>query len=83
MRFLIKQLFLCFFVSGIFAQVQEEVNPPENIKTIIFRGPTEDQFPVIQLGESMTLEFDDLTARSRITTIKLFIAIMTGPHPNF
>lgn len=65
MRFLIKQSFLCFFVSGIFAQVQEEVNPPENIKTIIFRGPTEDQFPVIQLGESMTLEFDDLTAREQ------------------
>lgn len=65
MRFLIKQLVLCFFVSGIFAQVQEEVNPPENIKTIIFRGPTEDQFPVIQLGESMTLEFDDLTAREQ------------------
>ncbi len=62
MRFLIKHLFLCLFVSGIFAQVQEEVNPPENIKTVIFRGPTEDQFPVILLGESMTLEFDDLTA---------------------
>ncbi|MBO0322631.1 DUF5103 domain-containing protein [Muricauda sp. CAU 1633] len=65
MRFLIKQMVLCFFVTGIFAQVQEEVNPPENIKTIIFRGPTEDQFPVILLGESMTLEFDDLTAREQ------------------
>ncbi|WP_036382957.1 type IX secretion system plug protein domain-containing protein [Muricauda sp. MAR_2010_75] len=65
MRFLIKQIFLWFFVSSIFAQVQEEVNPPENIKTIIFRGPTEDQFPVILLGESMTLEFDDLTAREQ------------------
>lgn len=62
MRILIKLFFLLFLVHGIFAQVQEEVNPPENIKTIIFKGPTEDQFPVVQLGESMTLEFDDLTA---------------------
>lgn len=62
MRFLIKQMLCFFFVSGLCAQVQEEVNPPSNIKTIVFRGPTEDQFPVIQLGESITLEFDDLTA---------------------
>src|SRR5690606_4464493 len=54
--------FLCLVADGVFAQVQVEVNPPDNIKTIIFRGPTEDQFPVIQLGESMTLEFDDITA---------------------
>ncbi len=62
MRFLIKQLFFCLFVSSLFAQVQEEVNPPSNIKTVVFRGPTEDQFPLLKLGESMTLEFDDLTA---------------------
>ncbi|MDC6365975.1 MULTISPECIES: DUF5103 domain-containing protein [Flavobacteriaceae] len=65
MRTLIKQMFLCFFASSIFAQVQEEINPPSNIKTVIFKGPTEDQFPVIQLGESMTLEFDDLTANEQ------------------
>nr|WP_240751436.1 type IX secretion system plug protein domain-containing protein [Allomuricauda onchidii] len=59
---MIKQIVFLFCISGAIAQVQEEVNPPENIKTIVFRGPTEDQFPVIQLGESMTLEFDDLTA---------------------
>lgn len=62
MRFLIKQIFFCLCVSSVFAQIQEEVNPPSNIKTIVFTGPTEDQFPVIKLGESMTLEFDDLTA---------------------
>ncbi|TMU50854.1 DUF5103 domain-containing protein [Flagellimonas algicola] len=62
MRLLIKQLCCCFFVTGVFAQVQEEVNPPSHIKTVVFTGPTEDQFPVIQLGEKMTLEFDDLTA---------------------
>nr|WP_298930059.1 DUF5103 domain-containing protein [uncultured Allomuricauda sp.] len=65
MRFVIKQIFLLLFVSSIFAQVQEEVNPPVNIKSIVFKGPTEDQFPLIKLGESMTLEFDDLTANEQ------------------
>ncbi len=32
---------------------------------MVFKGPTEDQFPVVQLGESMTLEFDDLTAKEQ------------------
>ncbi|NAY92452.1 DUF5103 domain-containing protein [Muricauda sp. JGD-17] len=62
MRFLIKQVLLVFCATGLFAQVQEEVNPPYHIKTVIFKGPTEDQFPVVQLGENILLEFDDLTA---------------------
>ncbi|RIV47200.1 type IX secretion system plug protein domain-containing protein [Flagellimonas pelagia] len=65
MRDLIKHLFLFAMATQTFAQVQEEVNPPENIKTIIFKGPTEDQFPVVLLGESMTLEFDDITAKEQ------------------
>lgn len=62
MRLLTKLLFCSFFVSGVFAQVQEEVNPPTHIKTIIFTGPTEDQFPIVKLGEDINLTFDDLTA---------------------
>ena len=62
MRFLVKQLLLLFFTLSLTAQVQEEVNPPYNIKTIVFKGPTEDQFPIIQLGEEILLEFDDITA---------------------
>lgn len=62
MRLMIKQIAFCFFITGVFAQVQEEVNPPTNIKTIVFKGSTEDQFPVVLLGESISLEFDDLTA---------------------
>ncbi len=65
MRYLIKQFLLFCCTSVAFAQVQEEVNPPENIKTINFRGPTEDQFPVVQLGETITLEFDDLLANEQ------------------
>lgn len=62
MRFFLKHLLFFLTSSCAFSQVQEEVNPPAHIKTVIFKGPTEDQFPVVQLGESMTLEFDDLTA---------------------
>lgn len=58
--------------SSAFGQVMEEVNPPENIKTVVFKGPTEDQFPIIQLGESMTLEFDDLTANEQDYYYKIF-----------
>lgn len=44
------------------AQVQLEQGPPSHIRTIDFRGPTEDQFPIVQLGETVLLKFDDLTA---------------------
>jgi hypothetical protein len=62
MRLNLKHFLLCCIVFQGLAQVQEEVNPPANIKSVIFRGPTEDQFPVVQLGEEIYLEFDDLLA---------------------
>lgn len=62
MRLNLKHFFLSFFVLQSFAQVQLEVNPPANIKSVIFKGPTEDQFPVVQIGEEIYLEFDDLLA---------------------
>ncbi|MEP3207731.1 MAG: DUF5103 domain-containing protein [Maribacter sp.] len=65
MRISLKQIFFLLFASSIFAQVQEEVNPPENIKSIIFKGPTEDQFPVVKIGEQIRLEFDDVLANEQ------------------
>jgi len=62
MRLNLKQLILFCIASQSFAQVQEEINPPENIKTIIFKGPTEDQFPIVQIGDPIYLEFDDILA---------------------
>lgn len=62
MRLNLKQLILLCLVSQTFAQVQEEINPPRNIKTIIFKGPTEDQFPIVQIGDPIYLEFDDVLA---------------------
>ena len=62
MRFLIKHFFLLFCSVSVFGQVKEEINPPAHIKTVVFKGPTEDQFPVVQLGQRIVLEFDDLSA---------------------
>lgn len=65
MRIFLKQILLFLIVPSLFAQVQEEVNPPENIKSIIFKGEKEDQFPVVQIGEPIYLEFDDLLANEQ------------------
>ncbi|WP_276165702.1 type IX secretion system plug protein domain-containing protein [Zobellia alginiliquefaciens] len=62
MRLNLTQVFFFILTSSLWAQVQVEVNPPEKIKTVIFGGPTEDQFPVVELGETIKLEFDDITA---------------------
>ncbi len=71
MRYNLKQLLLFFCTLPLFAQVQEEVEPPSNIKTVIFKGATEDQFPIVQLGETITLEFDDLLANEQDYYYKL------------
>ena len=33
-----------------------------NIKSIVFKGTTDDQFPIVQLGDPIYLDFDDITA---------------------
>ncbi len=62
MRFKLKQIPLFFLGFSTLAQVQVEVPAPEHIKSVVFKGPTDDQFPIVQLGERMRLEFDDLSA---------------------
>jgi hypothetical protein len=53
-------LFLFLFSSVAIAQVKE-VNPPDYIKTITFKGSTnQSQLPIIKLGEPLNLEFDAL-----------------------
>ena len=57
-----RNLLLIFGLISIicFSQV-EEVNPPDYIKTIYFKGNTnESQLPVLKLGEYLSLEFDAL-----------------------
>ncbi len=65
MHISLKQIVLLLIMPTLFAQVQEEVDPPENIKSIIFKGPTEDQFPIVTIGESIFLEFDDILANEQ------------------
>ena len=51
-------LLICNIIYG---QVEFEVNPPDYIKTVNFRGETpESQLPVIMLGDKLILEFDAL-----------------------
>lgn len=58
----LRIVFLLSLAGPVFSQVYEEVNPPDHIKSIMFKGPTEDQFPVVKIGEPIYLEFDDLSA---------------------
>jgi len=44
------------------AQRLEEVSPPASLRTIIFKSDQEDQFPIVRLGETIRLQFDDLQA---------------------
>ncbi|MCK0123607.1 DUF5103 domain-containing protein [Gelidibacter sp. F2691] len=56
-KYFIVLFFLSFFGN---AQV-EEINPPNYIKTISFKGSTaESQLPILKLGEPLLLEFDAL-----------------------
>ncbi|HLT53901.1 MAG TPA: DUF5103 domain-containing protein [Flavobacteriaceae bacterium] len=51
----------CLFSAFALAQVETEVAPPDYIKTINFKGNTqESQLPVLKLGEYLKLEFDAL-----------------------
>ncbi len=60
----IKYLSLFLLINiNIYSQVQVEVDPPTNIKSIVFKGPDESmQFPLVRLGDPIFLNFDDLYA---------------------
>lgn len=71
MRLFLKQIVFLLFIQNVVGQVQEEINPSENIKSIVFKGPTEDQFPIVQIGDPIYLEFDDLLANEQDYYYKL------------
>ncbi|MDO5976839.1 DUF5103 domain-containing protein [Flavivirga jejuensis] len=55
-----QTIFFIFFPLVLLSQV-EEINPPDHIKTINFKGDTpETQLPILKLGEYVVLEFDVL-----------------------
>ncbi|MFV8464595.1 DUF5103 domain-containing protein [Flavobacterium sp. LB1P62] len=57
----IFSLFLLLFSSYCsFAQVEKEIAPPYNIKTISFVQSEQNVIPIFKLGEGFQLQFDDL-----------------------
>lgn len=60
-RFFIAFSFLLISYSS-FSQIEYEKNPPDVIKTIMFRGSNtlESQLPLLELGNNLILEFDVL-----------------------
>lgn len=54
--------FLVFTFFAINAQIEKEVSPPFNIKTVAFFQEGNSVFPFFQIGESFEIQFDDLYA---------------------
>lgn len=53
-------IFVLFISIASFAQVEKEVIPPYNIKTVSFVQNGENMIPIFRLGDSFQLQFDDL-----------------------
>ena len=64
---LLKQLsILLVGCNLIFGQVVGEMNSPDFIKSIIFKSQNETyQLPIVTLGETFEISFDDLNADER------------------
>lgn len=58
------KLFCILIVAclGAYSQHSTEQAPPDYIRSILFFGKGDDQFPIVQLGERITLAFDDISA---------------------
>ncbi|MNS05218.1 hypothetical protein D3C86_603040 [compost metagenome] len=55
-----RKIMFLFFVTSISAQVENEVAPPYNIKTVTFVQNNENVNPIFPFGDGFQLEFDDL-----------------------
>ena len=58
-----KRAILLVFIFSffkLFSQVEKEVTPPYNIKTVTFVQNNQNAIPIFKLGESFELQFDDL-----------------------
>lgn len=51
---------ILFLTQFSFSQIENEVPPPFNIKTISFVQNNQNQVPIFKLGEGFQLQFDDL-----------------------
>lgn len=55
-----RKIILLFIFSSAFGQIETEVNPPFNIKTVSFIQNNQNTIPIFQLGSGFQLQFDDL-----------------------
>ncbi|WP_367755150.1 DUF5103 domain-containing protein [Flavobacterium sp. WC2430] len=55
-----RKIILLFIITSVSAQVETEVAPPFNIKTVSFIQNNQNTIPVFQLGSGFQLQFDDL-----------------------
>ena len=53
-------IFVLFISIASFSQVEKEVLPPYNIKTVSFVQNGENMIPIFKLGDPFQLQFDDL-----------------------
>lgn len=53
-------LLTSLFIQLSFAQIEKEIAPPYNIKTITFVQNNQNQIPIFRLGDRFELQFDDL-----------------------
>lgn len=62
-KFLYQSLLFVFFFSSVTAQeVQKEIEPPYNIKTVSFVQNGSNVVPIFELGSAFAFQFDDLFA---------------------
>ncbi|MBP6181135.1 DUF5103 domain-containing protein [Flavobacterium sp.] len=55
-----QKIVMVFMITSATAQVEKEVAPPYNIKTISFVQSEQNVIPIFKLGEGFQLQFDDL-----------------------
>lgn len=55
-----RKIVFLFIITSATAQVEKEVAPPYNIKTISFVQSNQNVIPIFKLGEGFQLQFDDL-----------------------
>ncbi|MFV7234505.1 DUF5103 domain-containing protein [Flavobacterium sp. ZB4R12] len=60
LKALFQKTVLLFIITSATAQVEKEVAPPYNIKTISFVQSEQNVIPIFKLGEGFQLQFDDL-----------------------
>ena len=55
-----QKIILFFIFTSVSAQVEKEIPPPYNIKTISFLQSNRNVIPIFKLGEGFQIQFDDL-----------------------